>query len=367
MSRSKRKSWLGRVYLGRDETGQQQFHYVGRFDTKRERDDAIARARIERPWEAQPEAPEQMTCDALAARYLRRYEDLIDRGERKRSSFDTVERELRKFRERYGDQPVASVTPTVAEDWALTVPRASLPRIRAVFHYGARLEVTYNGRSNPFEEIQGTRSKGRSADDPPTLKELDQLLDACDALGDYAQQMRDLIEFAALTLMRPGELYELRYPDVDVALNRINCHRRVFRGQVDVPKSGKKTIALVPPARDILLRQPTRIRDDGLVFVTKTGKRLSTPTMSGYWAQVKARAGLDFDFYLATKHYGVHKLYRLGLSKRAIAAQAGWSERDVDRMLSVYGHADLVALAEIDALYAGLSDTPVIREGSDRP
>ena len=49
---------------------------------------------------------------------------------------------------------------------------------------------------------------------------------------------------------------------------------------------------------------------------------------------------------------GVHELYRLGLSRRAIAAQAGWSERDVDAMLRIYGHADLVALAEVDALYS---------------
>jgi hypothetical protein len=40
------------------------------------------------------------------------------------------------------------------------------------------------------------------------------------------------------------------------------------------------------------------------VFRSKRGMRLSQPTLSGYWTQVLARAGLDFDFYLATKHYG---------------------------------------------------------------
>jgi hypothetical protein len=35
---------------------------------------------------------------------------------------------------------------------------------------------------------------------------------------------------------------------------------------------------------------------------------------------VLARAGLDFDFHLATKHYAVHYLYaELGLSARVIA------------------------------------------------
>ena len=66
---------------------------------------------------------------------------------------------------------------------------------------------------------------------------------------------------------------------------------------------------------------------------------------------MRARAGLDFDLYLATKHYGVHLLYRLGLSKRAIAAQVGWSEDAVDGLLRTYGHLDLIAPAEVDALY----------------
>src|SRR6187455_454244 len=60
---------------------------------------------------------------------------------------------------------------------------------------------------------------------------------------------------------------------------------------------------MLPQARDALLLLPER---DGLVFRSKTGRRMSQPTMSGYWAQMLARSGLDFDFYLATKHYGVH-------------------------------------------------------------
>jgi hypothetical protein len=83
------------------------------------------------------------------------------------------------------------------------------------------------------------------------------------------------------------------------------------------------------------------------------GRRLSAPTMSQYWAVVKARAGLDFDIYEATKHYGVCRLYSAGVSKRTIAYMAGWSESAVDSLLKVYGHADVAAQAEIDALYPG--------------
>ena len=44
----------GPRYLGRDQDGKQQFWWVGRFATKRERDDAVAKARTERPWETAP-------------------------------------------------------------------------------------------------------------------------------------------------------------------------------------------------------------------------------------------------------------------------------------------------------------------------
>ena len=254
------------------------------------------------------------------------------------------------------------------------MPTGSLPQVVALFNYAKRMQVISH---NPFDGLGGgSKGRGRADQNPPNVKQLGMLRDACDVLGDYAAQMRDLMDFAALTLMRPSELYELRHTDVDLAHNRIVVSRRVYRGKVDVPKNGKaKTIALVPPARAILLRQPTRTRDDGLVFVGKLGKQLCAPIMSGYWRLVCARAGLDFDFYLATKHLGVHELYRLGLSRRAIASQAGWSERDVDAMLRIYGHIDLVALAEVDALYEesgmqigmqSLPQTPVLK-GVNQP
>jgi integrase len=111
--------------------------------------------------------------------------------------------------------------------------------------------------------------------------------------------MRNLITFAAFTGMRPGELFAFEWGDVDMHAMRIDVRRRLYRGRTDLPKSGKpRRIALPPPARDALLGQP---RDGALVFRAKRGGQLSQPTLSGYWGKVLAAAGLDFDFYLATK------------------------------------------------------------------
>ena len=90
------------------------------------------------------------------------------------------------------------------------------------------------------------------------------------------------------------------------------------------------------------------------MFRAKRGGRLSQPTLSGYWAQVKAAAGVHFDFYLATKHYAVHYFHAtLGLPPRVIAEQFGWTLAGVLKLLAVYGHGDVGALEEIDAAFAG--------------
>ena len=226
------------------------------------------------------------------------------------------------------------------------MPPSAIPPVVTLFNRAIDEELIDR---NPFRSLS-RRTKGRADDDPPTADEFDALLDACDALGDYAPQERALMTVAAYTGMRPSELFALEWSDIDFKANRITVERRLYKGTLDLPKSNRpKRIALPPPARDALLRQPTR--HGKLVFRSKRGERLSAPTHSGYWGRVCARARLDFDFYLATKHYGVHLLYRLGLSKRAIAAQMGWSEQAVEKLLRIYGHAELVALSEVDALY----------------
>ena len=78
--------------------------------------------------------------------------------------------------------------------------------------------------------------------------------------------------------------------------------------------------------------------------------------MSGYWSQVLARARLDFDFYLATKHYGVHYMkVKLGLPNHDIAERAGWSEAAVEEMVKTYAHTSMGALDRIkDGMNRGL-------------
>jgi integrase len=315
-------------------------HYIGYACSEKHRGAAQETKRAELADRTQLALGER-SCESVVTEYLSEYEE-----RHKASSLSTAKQSLKPFCEEFGDRPIGSITRAEAKAWARSVPRSYLPNVVSVFNWAVDEEIV---ATNPFRKL-GHRGKGRSEKAPPTPRQFKALLDACDALGDYAPRMRDLLEFASYTLMRPGELFELRWSDIDFASHQIHKDRRVYRGVVDVPKTGRRSIPLPPPARDILLRQPTRAGE--LVFLSKQGKQLTAPTMSQYWAVVKARARLSFDIYHATKHYGVHALYAAGVSSRTIAQLAGWSEGAVNGLLKVYGHADVAAQAEIDALYA---------------
>jgi integrase len=268
-----------------------------------------------------------------------------------------VER-LKRFRRDFAGRSLA-IPRTEAKEWAFaegkwaegTPVRAGTLQSVVTLYNHAIDEDDLPLERNPFRRL-GKRTKGRAEEPPPSVEEFGVLVDGCTALGEYAPTMRALLLFAAYTLMRPSELYALRWTDLDFEAMRIRKVERVYRGTVDEPKYGKATIALTPPARDAILNVP---RDSEYVFCSKTGVRLSQSLLSGYWGKVKVRADLEFDFYHATKHYGVHYLWtKLHLPRRAIAAQAGWSIGTVDKMLAIYGHGEVGALEEVDAAFAGV-------------
>lgn len=286
---------------------------------------------------------ESMTCGEYAKRFLAEYA----RG-RKQSSLDTATSSLKPFLNDFAHVPLDAITRIEAKDWAAKAKPSRVPVVVTLFNAAVEDELI---ERNPFRGL-GQRTKGRSDERPPTGDELARLLAACSALKEYAPTMRALITFAAYTGLRPGELFALEWADVDFDAMRIQVRRRLYRGRLDTPKSNHpREVALTPPARDAILGLP---RVDALVFHGKRGQRLSQSTLSGYWGKVLARAGLDFDFYLATKHYCAHYLWVvLGLPERAVAGQLGHAlDRDMRwKLRSVYGHGEVGALEAIDAAF----------------
>jgi integrase len=327
-----------RTYVGRIHLGHGRYQWVGRFETRKARDAAVARARVELE---RAHNPEKLTCREWVGRYLARYERAY-----KASSVATTRSALNPFLEEFGDRPVGSITRLEAMDWAGRVPVVSVTRATACLNAAVDLELL---ERNPLRGL-ARPGRGRADVAPPTEDEFNRLLEACAVHGPYAQQMRSLILFMAYSGVRPGEAYALEWGDIDLATARVDVRRRVYAGRLDTPKSNRpRRIALTPVARDALLCLPHR---DGLVFRSKGGKRLSSPTVGRYWHAVCARAGLDVELYVACKHRFVHHAYcELGLSPRAIAEQCGWRLAGTIKLLETYGHHDIGALAEIDKAF----------------
>jgi integrase len=322
--------------------------WVGTFRTIREAKKAEAKA-LESP----NRSDTTVSCGDWTARFLARYQ-----RERKDSSYDTARGALQRFLADFGDRPLDAIGRLEAIDWAESVPASRIPVVITLMNAAVDAELIDR---NPFRGLQRT-TRGRSDDHPPTPEELKKILVACSVHKNYATEMRALVQFAAYSGMRPGELFVLEHTNIDTENMRIDVRRRLYRGRVDLPKSNKvRRIALTPPARDALLELPHRT---GLVFRTKTGKRLSQPTLSGYWGKVLAAAGLEFDFYHATKHWAVHDLYvTRELHPRVIAEQMGWELGGTLKLLKIYGHGDVGALEEIDRSF-GSNVTPLRRVAS---
>jgi integrase len=59
--------------------------------------------------------------------------------------------------------------------------------------------------------------------------------------------------------MRPGELFALRWSDVDFTMLRIHACRRLDKGRLGAPKNGhERTIVLTRQVRDVLEDLPPK-------------------------------------------------------------------------------------------------------------
>lgn len=359
--------WQGRIFLGRDDEQKQRYHWVGRFRTKKERDEEVARERVRieehgcdcddckamgRKGVASTTAPK---IGHQVDRYLADY-----RKKNRRSSHDTQTGRLARLKADHGDRAMDAFLRPELKDWIAAegdyedkdpVPVGHIPGIVSFYNWSiVDDEVEMPKGLSPARGLSEKRTKGRSEDKPPTEEEFQRLIDACAVHGDYEQMMRATFLFAAFQLARPSEIIEAKESDLDFTRKRFAKSRRLYRGEVDEPKTGKKLTALTKPAHEAIA--PILPGDGGFILRNKSGDRLTYGSLHGYWEKVLIRAGLDFDFYLATKHYGVWYFWNvLGLDKQVIAAQAGWQESTVDDMLKVYGHGDVGALDKIDKAF----------------
>ena len=308
----KAKAYPGRVYLGQDENGRQLWHWVGRFEKKRDRDNAVALAKAEKPW-LDEAAPDEWTVDAWADRYLARMEsgDLRTRGGRryKHSSIDTARTALKHLRREFGDRPLSSITRVEAENWAAKVPNGVVA-----------VAVTLMERAYEAEELDRNRFKGlsqrtegRKNERPPSEEEMVLLLEACSALSDdYAPMMRALVTFAPTSLMRPCELFDLDWErDIDLSAGQIGRARIQSRRlpepqrHTEIEQGADHHLHAADAAGARLAACDPRLLPHRVRVPQQDRGPAHRATLTAYWKEVRARSRVDRVFYSCTKHYGV--------------------------------------------------------------
>lgn len=303
--------------------------WVGTFATLAEARRQEAKARTEQRVET------RWTCDRYAEFWLEGY-----REQRKRSSYDTAASALAGFIDDFRGIPIARLDKIAAEKWA----RKNRWRVPAVVTMmNAAVEAELLAR-NPFSGLS-SKGPGRKHVAPLAVADVERL--AAAAFRLHGQTMRSFVLFTAYTGMRVGEVFPLEWPDVDLQANRIFVKRRLYRGELDLPKSNRvHKCVLTPAARDALLPLD---RSTDVVFPGKRGARMSQSSLSYYWQGVTAQFGRKVTPH-ELRHFAGHYLYvTLGLQARVVASQLGHSGPKLVEQL--YGHGDVGALEEIDRAF----------------
>lgn len=304
-------------------------------------------------------APE--TIEQFAARWM------IDFPRNAESTRIHNAQQVAHFAKTYGQLRLSEFSGDMAAQYAVKHP-TSASRVRTMFE-DARRSRADGLRENPFEGISIPKSTGRSEITVLTPQELDTLKAIARELSgpEWGPIHAALIDLAAWTGMRPGELFALAWEDIDFDSKVIHVQwaRNDRTGKMGPPKPTKRhpegnprTIALTAPAEKALrdlermgAPRPVAVRGGHaaeLVLSSKRGKPMTHRNHQWYWDVVrkafyqqlpagrKAQVGADLDFY-ELRHFAASYLANLGASPYDIAQHMGHSDNGRTAM-RVYIH-----------------------------
>lgn len=293
---------------------------------------------------ARAEGRREMTADKFTETWTERYprSESTDKHNAERVS---------KFGKDFTGRSLRSITPTEARDWALA-NKARVPAVRAMLNdaKGERLV-----EHNQFAKLGLSRSRGRADITILTEDELDELVAAARDTheGEFGREFGALIEWAAYTCMRPGEVFDAKYPNLTGDLYDVDGQWHSKLGKRTEAKHGSEGLIYVPDkAREALADVRPRRIDDPLIFHSKTGRRLTAGTLFYAWDPVRAAFGRpEMDFYDLRHRGASYMLNDLHIEPWLIAEQL--RHKDGGKLvLELYGHPDrLKALNRIRDAY----------------
>ena len=235
-----------------------------------------------------------------------------------------------RFGDHFGSLPLDQVDRLKARTWALTVPKRVSQVCRTMFADAYNVGIV---NENPFAGMRLPGSEKSAEIVPPEMEDYRALLKACTVLGGYGPEFKAMIQFAAWTGLRQGELFGLQWDDIEG--DEIHVRRsRKLDGGLGLPKNGRKRkVMYLPPARGL---ESVPRRPDPFIFHSIRGNPLLKGTHAWSWGQVRAAAGLKTRWH-DLRHFCATQLLELGLSHFDVAVQLGHTDGGA-LVMSRYGH-----------------------------
>jgi integrase len=254
---------------------------------------------------------------------------------------ETYSRAVRRFAEHFGPTPLGEVERLSARTWALQVPRNVSKPIATMYEDARNVGLV---EANPFSNLRLPITETTQDVNPPSLDEYRQLVAACSVLGGYGPEFRAIVQFAAWTGVRIGELAALQWEDIEDDFIWIRRARK-NDGSIGKPKNGReRRIVFLEPGR--VLDQVPRREDSQFVFHSPRGVPLTKNNHHYAWRQVRAAsglvqarqdAGLPGVRFHDLRHFCATQLLELGLSHFDVSVQLGHEDGGA-LVMSRYGH-----------------------------
>ncbi len=308
--------WVAKFQL----RGEQHWVPGGPWETKRQAKEAerryVDRLRARRTEE---------TCASFADRWLEEWPRPATSTQRQYRDA------MKQFVDHFGPTPLSEVERLSARTWALSVPRYVSRTVRTMYEDARNVGLVEH---NPFSSLRLPTVERTEQVNAPTLDEYRRALEASGVLGGYGPEFRAMVQFAAWTGVRAGELQALKWADVGTDTVQIRRARK-RDGSEKKPKNGReREIALLPPARvlDDLPRRP-----DPYVFHSPRGNPLDQGSHFYAWREVRASAGLRHIRWHDWRHFCATQLLELGLDHFAVSVQLGHTDGGA-LVMARYGH-----------------------------
>lgn len=179
--------------------------------------------------------------------------------------------------------------------------------VRAVFT-GIMKEAVYDERidKNPFSLVKVPERKelvenSKESIYPFSLDEIGSIIDASTG------QNKNIITSLFFTGMRTGELWGLKWSDINFKSKTIHIQRAIRHGVIGTPKTknSERVIDMLPIVEEALNRQKsfTYIKDS-FIFLNRNKEhfRDANKISSGYWKNTLKLCGIDYRVLYQTRH-----------------------------------------------------------------